>query len=149
MIWGIVQPHHLKATNERNLAAFRMGASIYLGTFLLGNNFDYRLAFLVFVVPQLSQWLRLKFNVQNLLVLSVMTAVYLSCWYFLVKINVPARFIDDPQIGSFLADEFFNWMLLPGFAYLLGASAPDWLRQDVQKLFRGNFKPVENTTDAR
>ncbi len=149
LIWGIVQPHRLKATNERNLAAFRMGASIYLGTFLLGNNFDYRLAFLVFVVPQLSQWLRLKFNLQNLIVLSVMTAGYLSCWYFLVKINLPVHFIDDPQIGSFLVDEFFNWMLLPGFAYLLGASAPDWLRQDGQKLFRGNFKPAENTTDAR
>lgn len=143
--WGIVQPHRLKATNERNLAAFRMGASIYLGTFLLGNNFDYRLVFLIFVVPQLSQWLRLKFNLQNLILLSVMIAVYLSCWYFLIKINLPVNFIDDPKIGSFLVDEFFNWMLLPGFAYLLGASSPDWFRKDVQKLLGGGISRRRKT----
>jgi hypothetical protein len=142
---GVVQHHRLMADNERNLAAFRMGASIYLGTFLLGNNFDYRLAFLVFVVPQLSQWLRLRFNLQNLLLVSVMVAMYLSCWSFLLKINVPVSFMEDPQIGSFLADEFFNWMLLPGLAWLFGASSPDWFRHDLLKLLRrAGFKLADN-----
>lgn len=38
------------------LAAFETGASIYIGTYMLGNNFDYRLAFLLLTVPQLFVW---------------------------------------------------------------------------------------------
>lgn len=38
--------------------AFILGTALYLGTFALGNNFDYRLVMLLFVVPQILSWAR-------------------------------------------------------------------------------------------
>ncbi|MEW6285062.1 MAG: hypothetical protein AB1509_02440 [Chloroflexota bacterium] len=146
-IGGIVQPHRLNAVSEGNLTAFRMGVSIYLGTFLLGNNWDYRLAFLVFVIPQLSQWLGGKHRLHNLIVLWVLAAIYLSSWYFSIKLDLPLLPIDDPAGRSLVMDEVINWTLLPSFAYLFGASSPDWLRQDFQKILKVvGIKPLETTT---
>jgi len=42
--------------NLDHIDAFRMGAGIYLGTFFLGNNWSYRLMFLIFTIPQLVTW---------------------------------------------------------------------------------------------
>jgi len=36
--------------------AFLFGAGIYVGTFMLGSNFMYRLAFLLLCLPQLQDW---------------------------------------------------------------------------------------------
>jgi len=125
----------LQVLHERNLAAFRMGASIYAGTFLLGNNWDYRLAFLVLVIPQLSQWFYLENKSQRGIAVGVMVAIILSCWHFVFLIDIPIIPFDD-QIDRIVAfDELINWLLLTGFAYLLVASFPDWLRQDLQKAF--------------
>lgn len=137
---GIRQPHSLEAAHERNLAAFRMGASIYVGTFLLGNNWDYRLAFLVLVIPQLSQWLKVKNRGQLAIIIGVMIAVLLSCWHFYLKFDAPFLPLKDFANRSFIVDEFINWMLLPGFAYLLTASFPDWLKADLQKVFGDSRK---------
>jgi hypothetical protein len=38
------------------LAAFHCGAAVYVGTFCLGSNFDYRLVFLLLTLPQLVGW---------------------------------------------------------------------------------------------
>jgi hypothetical protein len=38
------------------LLAFRMGALVYLGTFIAGNSFDYRLVCLLLVLPGLLRW---------------------------------------------------------------------------------------------
>ena len=38
------------------LLAFRMGALVYLGTFVAGNSFDYRLVCLLLVIPGLLRW---------------------------------------------------------------------------------------------
>jgi hypothetical protein len=39
-----------------HIHGFRIGAGIYVGTFLVGNNFDYRLIFLLLAMPQLIAW---------------------------------------------------------------------------------------------
>jgi hypothetical protein len=39
-----------------DLIAFRMGALVYVGTFVAGNSFDYRLIFLLLVLPMLLRW---------------------------------------------------------------------------------------------
>lgn len=139
VIVGIRQSDLPDPIREGNLAAFRMGASIYVGTFLLGNNWDYRLAFLVLVIPQLSEWLRLNCKGQRAVVIGVVIAVILSCWHFYVKFDAPFIPLKDTANRSFVVDELINWLLVPGFAYLLAASFPDWLRQDLQK-FLGRAK---------
>ena len=42
------------AADELHIDAFRIGASIYVGTYLLGSSFGYRLMFLLFTIPQLT-----------------------------------------------------------------------------------------------
>lgn len=44
------------ARETSELLAFRMGALVYLGTFVVGNSFDYRLVCLLLVLPQLLRW---------------------------------------------------------------------------------------------
>lgn len=39
--------------------SYLMGSSIFVGTFILGNNYDYRLIFLVFTFPQLIHWVHI------------------------------------------------------------------------------------------
>ena len=36
------------------------GASIYIGCFILGNNFDYRFTFLILTIPQMVSWIYIK-----------------------------------------------------------------------------------------
>jgi len=48
--------------------------------------------------------------------------------------------LKDPANRNFIVDEFINWLLVPGFTYLLVASFPLWLKQDLQKIF-GTRKP--------
>lgn len=142
-ILAVRDPNALTASQERNLAAFRMGASIYVGTFLLGNNWDYRLAFLVFAIPQLAEWLRLKNRKQRVIVIVTVIAILLSSWHFMLKFDLPFIPLKDPVNRNFIIDEFINWLLVPGFTYLLVASFPEWLKQDLQKLFgRSNQKSV-------
>lgn len=40
------------------LLAFHLGSLLYLGTFVLSNNFDYRLVFVLLTMPQLFSWIR-------------------------------------------------------------------------------------------
>jgi len=125
----------LGASYERNLAAFRMGAAIYVGTFLLGNNWDYRLAFLVFVIPQLSEWIFQNNQKWRLVAIATLVSIMLSCWNLLVRIDLPFIPLKDPANRIFIIDEFINWLLVPGFTYLLVASFPVWLKQDFQRVF--------------
>ena len=130
----------LLSSSARNLAAFRMGASIYIGTFLLGNNWDYRLAFLIFVVPQLSEWFYLENRKHRDMAIGVMAAVILSCWHFVFLIDFQFIPFENEIDRMVVFDELINWLLLMGLSYFLVISAPDWLRQDLQKLF-GRAKP--------
>jgi hypothetical protein len=134
-IVSVRQPGSLTASYERNLAAFRMGASIYVGTFLLGNNWDYRLAFLILTIPQLSQWVFVKNKKYRIVSTGVVAAIVLSCWHLLLKFDLQIIPLKGFAGRSFIIDEFINWLLLPGFTYLLVASFPEWLRFDLQKMF--------------
>lgn len=140
VIPAVRNPNALLSSSERNLAAFRMGASIYVGTFLLGNNWDYRLAFLIFVLPQLSEWLYRENRNYRGMAIAVMVAVILSCWHFVFLIDFRFIPIENEIDRMVVFDELINWLLLLGLSYLLVASSPNWLRQDLQKLL-GRTKP--------
>jgi hypothetical protein len=55
---SLVRGREPRVASELRLDAFWAGAGIYAGTYLFGNNFDYRLVFLLFCVPQLCTWAR-------------------------------------------------------------------------------------------
>jgi hypothetical protein len=111
----------LPAQEPRQLDAFRLGAGIYLGTFLLGSNWDYRLMFLLFTLPQLLEWAR-----QVKLAQFTLAAVGISLGYlWLLRLTPLAYFLD----------EFANWLVFAGLLYLFLASAPDWLRGEIRSFF--------------
>lgn len=125
-IFGLARPSTLTASSMRNLAAFRMGASIYVGTFLLGNNWDYRLAFLILVVPQLLQWTKYTGKTYSLLAKMLLALVLVACWHFVFWF---APTLANFKEIMFIIDESANWMLVAGFSFLLFASMPDWVKE--------------------
>lgn len=127
--WGVRKRERLLAASQRNLNAFWMGAAIYLGTFLLGNNWDYRLAFLILVIPQLSEWSRLGNSRQRSWSVFALACVLISCWYLFYN-----RHPYDPAYPlPFVFDEIVNWSLFANLARLLGASLPEWVASVVYR----------------
>jgi hypothetical protein len=138
---GMRNREPMTTSSERNLAAFRMGASICIGTFLLGNNWDYRLAFLILVMPQLLQWTDLTNRGRyRIMAIITLTAVFVACWHFVVWYS---PFLVNIKDILFVLDEFFNWVLVAGLSYLLGASTPDWVGEQFRFLF-----PKKNPVQA-
>jgi hypothetical protein len=119
----------VSVTSDRNLAAFRMGASVYVGTFLLGNNWDYRLAFLVLVVPQLMQWIGAGSKRLRTATYISMTALLLSCWHFLLYKIPFYPFFGSAHEFWIAFDEVANWVLFASLAFLLFASMPGWVKE--------------------
>ncbi|MBC8128028.1 MAG: hypothetical protein H8M99_12880 [Gloeobacteraceae cyanobacterium ES-bin-144] len=119
-------------TNKKILASFRVGAAIYGGTFLLGNNWDYRLVFLIFTLPLLMQ-LAMKGEVRNRWIAGIVVfCIMFSLWSIaLYQIFILFPFGSETCV---LFDECANWLIFIGLGYLFGASLPRWLRRDVQSL---------------
>lgn len=107
-----------------SINGFWMGSSIYIGTFLLDTNDNYRLTFLLFTIPQLVYWIRQK-DVQlarrsTLALVSIM--ISLSIQFF-------ARFPDQTRIAQliFLVDELANWLTFGFLLQLWIYSLPAWI----------------------
>lgn len=106
--------------------AFRVGSGVFVGTFLLGNNWDYRLVFLLFVVPHLMYLAR---HAPKLARLSTITicGIAVSVWHLLI-----ARILTPLSGGgtlSLIVDEAANWIVFFGLLYLLFQHMPDWAKQ--------------------
>jgi hypothetical protein len=103
-----------------------------VGTFLLGNNWDYRLAFLLLLVPQLVEWMRSANRKYRTAAWMSAILVLLSCWHLWILQLPPVSLlysVDDPKRFWMILDEAFNWMLFASLAYLLFASVPEWVKE--------------------
>lgn len=100
-----------------HIDGFRVGAAIYLGTFFLGNNWNYRLAFLIFVIPQLVDWMREAGR--RFPAAASLATVFLSSWTLMFL-----------RQGFYLAvfDEVVNWLLFVFLLYLMFDSLPAWAK---------------------
>lgn len=103
------------------LDAFRAGAAIYVGTFFLGNNWDYRLIFLLLTLPQLLQWASAEGWVRWVS-RGVIATVLLSLWHIVIH-KAMSRLPGGSPAGVLL-DETANWLAFLGLAWLLGRSLP-------------------------
>jgi hypothetical protein len=112
----------------RNLAAFRLGAAIYAGTFLLGNNWDYRLAFLLFTIPQLSYCLFVSSGKLRWAYLGLFVVMAASFWGPVIFDYGIQILGGKYKLKLMLLDEAMNWSLFLGLTYMLIASSPDWFR---------------------
>ncbi len=109
--------------------SFRVGASIYMGCFLLMNTIDYRLIFIVFVIPQIVAWLREKEKDIALVSKITLAAMLFSLW----STTFVKRFLG--RNITFLMEEFTNWIMLAGLLYLFFSSLPDWFRDYLRLPF--------------
>ena len=110
------------SADERRLDLFWAGAAIYVGTYVFGNNFDYRLAFLVLCVPQLCAWSRrgggaVPWPAAALVVL--LGALWLGSMKPPLPFGLQTWYLDR----SFPPEEVLNWLL---FAWLAAALAGSW-----------------------
>ncbi len=64
----------------RELDLFLAGAGIYVCTYALARNFDYRLAFLVLCVPQLVRWARQGSRLAAVAIAAALGALWLDEW---------------------------------------------------------------------
>jgi hypothetical protein len=118
LLAGRLGPIPRGSTTDRSLDAFWAGASIYLGTFaVLGNNWDYRLLFLLLVIPQLLRWIKDggPFSaVSAWALVSIVGTLWLSVWLPRLPFSLPL-------------DEALNWFLFVYLAAGLVLTLPRWL----------------------
>jgi hypothetical protein len=93
--------------------AFWIGGLVFLGTFAVGNNFDYRLVFLLLTLPQLIGWARGPDGEPRAWLGAVtLFAVLVLLW--VSALSVPLD----------LWDELATWTVVAFFAVLMVASLP-------------------------
>jgi hypothetical protein len=101
--------------NLQYIDGFRMGASLYLGTYLLGNNWDYRLIILLFSIPQMLAWIKSNNQISIPSLLAII-GISLTLW------------ISSGRLNFFNIDELLNWLLLLYFIYALILTLPQWIK---------------------
>jgi hypothetical protein len=122
-----------RSNDLRNLRAFWLGAGVYMGTFLLGNNWDYRLVFLLFTLPQLGDWIMQVVGSSKIAVWMTILTLFLSMWYFVLKAIV-ANFSLTASYIHPVVDQAIKWALFAGLTYLYASSVPRWIVDNIQAL---------------
>jgi hypothetical protein len=125
---SIRQKNNETCRQSRYIDAFRVGAAIYTGSFLLLTNNDYRLVFMIFTVPQLVDWMRNKEHPLAFASRITMSVMVLSLWS-----NLIMRYLGRKT--SFVIEVPANWVMFAGLLYLLFSSHPSWLSDYVRRLF--------------
>lgn len=127
-IFSIRQRQISELVENKQLFAFRMGALIFLGTFGLGNNWDYRLVFLALTIPQLILWYKSN-NLNRQFLISVIVSIVLLMNWMMVSYEHTDR--------NLLLNELLTWYLVGCLVYLYTRALPSWLRLNL-KLLRRN-----------
>jgi hypothetical protein len=135
-LWGIGSRKSGNAgstdIDPRTMDAFRTGSGVYIGTFLLGANNDYRLIFLLFVIPQLAFWAnRPSHSISNLSKLMILTIVF-SLWHGVIDPFVPVLHLGF--LGSLLYG-MASWLTFGGLLFLFVCSLPEWVTETTKELF--------------
>jgi Glycosyltransferase family 87 len=102
-----------EAAETATRLAFFLGALIFLGTFAVGNNFDYRLVFTLLTLPQLFEWATEERGASRSRLAGV-SIVALLVLLWIGALSEPLR----------LGDEVVTWAFVGLMIALLGASVP-------------------------
>lgn len=99
-------------TGTPSLLALHLGTLIYLGTFAVGNNFDYRLVFLLLTLPQLVEWARTPTHRLSSLALATLAAIIVMLW------------VGSLSQALSLWDEVASWTVAGLLAAIAAATVP-------------------------
>ena len=132
---NVISVYRFKQGDPRYIDTFRAGAGIYVGTFFLGNNWCYRLMFLIFTIPQLLSWN--NDAGRRFVSLVALIGIIVSCWS-------PWSFSLPPSILLKAIDEIANWVLFASLLYLLISTTPLFLQKGVLNAVSSNIR-MQNT----
>lgn len=110
----------------RHTDGFLAGSGIFLGTFLLGTSFDYKLIFLILLLPQTFVWLRRRGT--RRIAAWLLAAILLSCWAETLLTWLRMRSVQSPPASATLLQEVFNWLLFVLVAAVNMRLAHGWWR---------------------
>ena len=114
----------LEVSDYKSVDAFYVGSSIFLGTFMLGMNFEYRLAFLLFTIPQIAFFLENEKGRNLYFARLLIICILLSVWNTFV--NFPFKL---PLL------QFIHWTLFGLLSYFLAYLIPNWLKLYISSSF--------------
>jgi hypothetical protein len=113
-LWGRRRlPEVDHSADSASRLAFLLGSLIFLGTFAVGNNFDYRLVFVLLTLPQLLAWTTRGAGDPRSGLAGVATALVLVLLW-IGALSQPLR----------LTDELATWATVAVLGLLLAASVP-------------------------
>ena len=117
----LARRHDEIALSTASLLAFHAGALIYLGTFAVANNFDYRLVFLLLTLPQLVEWARTPTHRLSFLASITLITILVLLW-----VGSLSQWLD-------LWDELASWAVAALLAAVVAATLPgvDAIRRSV------------------
>jgi hypothetical protein len=97
--------------------ACALGAGIFVGSYVLGTNYDYRFIFLLFTVPQLLLW-RAEKSLNGKLAGNALALVIFACWNMFFNYWIKQA---NPGFAPYfvLLEEFVNWILYAYFCFAL------------------------------
>ncbi|MBW8050442.1 MAG: DUF2029 domain-containing protein [Cytophagales bacterium] len=111
----------IMGTVQKHLFNFKISASIYIGTFLIGNNYDYKFMFLIFAIPQLLAWVKYNNEIRTItmlvlagIIITIWSTVLFSKFYFFVWIFI---------------EELINWYIFAYVIYMMIHISPLWARR--------------------
>lgn len=102
--------------------AFLVGAACYVGTFVIGNNFYYRLVFLLLALPQLWEWGSGTGRLKGWSRLALATAMLLL-WSARLETWMKS---DGAFVSAVGLGQLASWWLFVALCVLLAAALPDW-----------------------
>ena len=102
---------------------FRAGSAIYIGTFIIGHSFDYRMIFLLLTLPQLLSWSSSKPPLISAISKITIVSILISLWHQYTFVYVRSI----PKVGGYielLVDDASDWTAFAGLCILFIASLP-------------------------
>lgn len=112
----IIQPQ-----SQLYLDGYRLGCSLFIGTFILGTTYAYKLTFLLFAIPQILAWIKS----QNKLSLpSSLAAIAFIASLYLLR-----------NEATFIISQIIFWFLLIYFVYSFALSLPEWAKLTIHSTF--------------
>jgi len=111
------------------LDAFWAGAGVYLGTYVFGNNFDYRLAFLLLCMPQLCTWIR-HGGAPAPWPAAALAALLVTLWLSSAQPPLPFGLQTWYVNLAFPPEEVLNWLLFGWLSAALAAGLLAVVRHD-------------------
>lgn len=111
---------------DRPLNFMRVGAAVYAGSFALGASWDYRLIFVLFMVPQLTRWAFDELHGFRSVAAITLGSLVLATWS--PAIIAAGTGTVSGWIVARAVEELSKWTLFATSVYLLTATLPPWLK---------------------